>query len=317
VNPEAIIDTYVTDVVRRLPRKQRADVAFELRSLLAEELQGRADDTGRSADAAMTMDLLAEFGRPMDVADRYRPAGFTIIRPADAPGFARVSLIGVALQWVVSLVAVYSVPMDAGAPGGDWLSRLGSWWLTWGLGSFWWPGFLVSASIVAAVVSTRRVPKVKPPLAILDRDRVSRPLIVLYMALAAVGSAPLIAIPSIATWGSALPEPVVEAFTLDAEFLAYRAPWALLLWAAALGLVAALLVAGRWTRAIRIAAAVGDVVWIGLLAWWVAGPIFVTEAAYETTRAILALLAIGIVVDLVFTVRRIARPIAAPVLESS
>lgn len=313
MNPEAIIDTYVTDVVRRLPRKQRADVAFELRSLLAEELQGRADDTGRPADAAMTMDLLAAFGRPMDVADRYRPAGFTIIRPADAPGFARVALIGVALQWLISLVAVYTAPMDATAPGGDWLSRLGTWWLTWGLGSFWWPGFLVSASIIAALVSARRAPKEPAPFAVLDRDRVNRALIVLYLALAAVGSVPIVAIPSIATWGSALPQPVVQAFTLDGEFLTYRAPWVLLLWAAALGLAVALLVAGRWTRVIRIASAVGDVVWIALLAWWVAGPIFVSPLADETTRGILALLAVGIVVDLVFTVRRIARPIAAPV----
>jgi len=314
VNPEAIIDTYVTDVVRRLPRKQRADVAFELRSLLGEELQDRAESADRPADAAMAMDLLAAFGTPIDVADRYRPAGFTIIRPADAPGFARVSLIGVALQWLVSLVAVYSVPMDAAAPGGDWLSRLGGWWLTWGLGSFWWPGFLVSASIIAALVSARRVPKDRAPVAILDRDRVNRPLIVLYMALAAVGSAPLIAIPSIASWGSALPQPVVQAFELDAEFLAYRAPWALLLWAAALGLGIALLVAGRWTRPIRIASAVGDVAWIALLAWWVSGPIFVAPLADDTTRGILVLLAIGLVFDFVFTVRRIAKPIAAPVI---
>jgi len=312
VNPEAIIDTYVTDVVRRLPRKQRADVAFELRSLLAEELQDRAESAGRPADAAVTMDLLAAFGRPVDVADRYRPAGFTIIRPADAPGFARVSLIGVALQWLVSLVTVYSIPMDATAPGGDWLSRLGSWWLTWGLGAFWWPGFLVTASIVAALVSSRRVPKDAVPFVILDRDRVNRSLVVLYIALAAVGSAPLVAIPSIASWGSSLPQPVVEAFTLDAEFLAYRAPWALLLWAAALGIAVALLVAGRWTRTIRIASAVSDVAWIALLVWWVAGPVFAAPLADETTRGILALLAVGVVVDLVFTVRRIAKPIAAP-----
>ena len=85
MDPEAIIESYVGDIVRRLPRRQRNDVGFELRSLLHEELAGRAADLGRPADEAMAMDLLTAFGRPQDVADRYRPAGFTVIRPADAP----------------------------------------------------------------------------------------------------------------------------------------------------------------------------------------------------------------------------------------
>ena len=80
MDPEAIIEGYVRDVVRHLPRSQRQDVGFELRSLLLEDLAGRAADTGRPADAAMTMELLTAFGRPLDVADRYRPSGFTVIR---------------------------------------------------------------------------------------------------------------------------------------------------------------------------------------------------------------------------------------------
>ena len=34
------LDSYVSDVVKRLPRRQRVDVALELKSLLAEELAG-------------------------------------------------------------------------------------------------------------------------------------------------------------------------------------------------------------------------------------------------------------------------------------
>lgn len=78
----------------------------------------------------MVMDLLATFGRPQDVADRYRSAGFTVIRPADAPRFAWVALGGVALQWVLTLPAVFtgSTGMDeaVATAGGsdDWLMRL-------------------------------------------------------------------------------------------------------------------------------------------------------------------------------------------------
>ena len=37
MDPNAVIDSYVDDVVRRLPFRQRRDVGFELRSLLGEE----------------------------------------------------------------------------------------------------------------------------------------------------------------------------------------------------------------------------------------------------------------------------------------
>ena len=42
MDPQALIESYVDDVVRRLPRRQRSDVGLELRSLLGEELAARA-----------------------------------------------------------------------------------------------------------------------------------------------------------------------------------------------------------------------------------------------------------------------------------
>src|SRR5690554_3817169 len=106
MDAKAIIDSYVGDVVRHLPRRQRSDVARELQSLLDEELDGRAADSGRPADSAMTMDLLTTFRRPQEVAERYRPAGFTIIRPADAPRFTWIALGGVAVIWAITLPAL-------------------------------------------------------------------------------------------------------------------------------------------------------------------------------------------------------------------
>ena len=38
MDADALIDTYVNEVAQQLPRKQRSDVAFELRALLREEL---------------------------------------------------------------------------------------------------------------------------------------------------------------------------------------------------------------------------------------------------------------------------------------
>src|SRR5689334_12847552 len=101
--PEALIEAYVLDVMRRLPGKQRNDVGFELRALLTEGLRERAGDAGRVVDEAMALDLVREFGRPDDVAARYRPPGVPIIPPSHTPGFAWATVIGLALQWSISL----------------------------------------------------------------------------------------------------------------------------------------------------------------------------------------------------------------------
>jgi hypothetical protein len=66
-----LIDSYVREVAECLPRKQRADVASELRQLLAEELDAKAVAAGRPADAAMATELLRAFGRPAEAALRY------------------------------------------------------------------------------------------------------------------------------------------------------------------------------------------------------------------------------------------------------
>ncbi|ANJ25988.1 hypothetical protein [Agromyces aureus] len=313
MKPEALIESYVAEVVRYLPRRLRDDVGFELRSLLTEELRGRAGDG--EPDTATTLALLADFGRPAEVADRYRPAGFTIIRPADAPRFAWIALGGVAIQWVITLIATYTAP--ATGAGDDWLSRLGTWWLSAGLGAFWWPGLLVSLSIVAAVITARRgtdASEWTPRAAAgLDRDRISRPLYVLAIAGALVGIAALVAAINLATWWPWLPQPVLDAFVIDETFLTTRAPWALVLWAAAFASMIAVLIAGRWTRTTRLLSIVGNVLWIVLLVWWVAaGPIFVQPAADSVTKGCLILIAAICVLDLVITARHLRRGIPEP-----
>lgn len=310
MKPDALIESYVAEVVRHLPRRQRADVGYELRSLLTEELHGRSPEP----DSAATLELLASFGRPDEVADRYRPAGFTIIRPADAPRFAWVALVGVGIQWVLSLIAVYSEP--ATGPGSDWLSRLGTWWLSWGLGAFWWPGLLISLSIIAAAIGSRRgearewTPRAA---AVLDRDAVSRPLWVLALAGGLVGVAIVVALPVLGRVLPGLPQPVIEAFAFDPEFLATRAPWMLLAWAASFAIMIAVLVAGRWTRTTRILSLISSALMLAILIWWIlAGPIFVSPAAESVTKGCLVLVAAFVALDIVLTLRRLPRRIAVP-----
>ncbi|GGR27618.1 hypothetical protein ACFOE1_06155 [Agromyces mediolanus] len=318
MDPNAIIDSYVGDVVRHLPRRQRTDVARELRSLLREEVAGRAADGGRPVDADVTMELLAAFGRPADVADRYRPAGFTVIRPSDAPRFTWFALGGIAVIWLITLpAALLGVPPVVGWEyGADaWWGRLTVWWFGPGLGAFWWPGVLITFTLLSVLATRRResvttawAPTPAPvPRNAIDRDLVNRPLGVLFLALALLGASALLALPWLGSWAPDLPEPVLAALALDPEFLQWRAPWLLLLWAAELALFIAVLLTGRWgpiTQAVRGAL---DLVFIALLLWWVlGGPIFATAAADETTKFILVAFVIAIAVDAVVALRRAA-----------
>jgi hypothetical protein len=59
MTPQAVIEAYVSDIARRLPRARRNDVALELQALLQEELQGKAGDRGTAADEAMAAERLA------------------------------------------------------------------------------------------------------------------------------------------------------------------------------------------------------------------------------------------------------------------
>ena len=99
MNANDVIESYVTEVALQLPRKQRNDVAFELRALLDEELAARARAAGRAPDKAMAMALLREFGRPSEAAQRYhdRPA---LIDAADTHHF---------LIWAVGGAVVFAV----------------------------------------------------------------------------------------------------------------------------------------------------------------------------------------------------------------
>jgi hypothetical protein len=308
MNPDALIESYVGDVVRHLPRSQRNDVAFELRSLLREELEGRAADTGRDADAAMTLQLLSAFGRPADVADRYRPAGFTVIRASEAPRFARVALGGVVVQWVLSLVTVFSEPSTI-----EWLSRLGAWWLTWGLGAFWWPGLLISVSLIASYAGSRRRDAgewMPTRVVVRDRDQVRRPLFVFYIALGVLGASIVSTLP---VWSTQLSAPLVDAFRLDAEFLSWRAPWVLVLWAALLAVAIAVLIIGRWNTVARRLSLAVSIAWLALLVWWIAaGPIFVSDYTDEVTKLCLVVVAALSGIDLIVTIVRWTRRIRVP-----
>jgi len=96
MRPDDLIAGYVADVAEQLPIRMRSDVALELRSLLQEDLEARAEAAGRTPDEAMTLEMLRAFGHPSRVAERYHPE-WSIIDPGDTRSFVLAGVIGGAL----------------------------------------------------------------------------------------------------------------------------------------------------------------------------------------------------------------------------
>ena len=67
-----LIERYVTEVGKHLPRKNRIDIQAELRSTLEDMLEDRAQRAGRPVDEALAEELLREYGAPRKVAATYQ-----------------------------------------------------------------------------------------------------------------------------------------------------------------------------------------------------------------------------------------------------
>lgn len=100
-----LIDRYVVEVARHLPAKSAADVAKELHSLLSDALEARAADTGRPKDEALAVEVLREFGKPAEVAARYREPTY-LIGPDWYPIFKSVALGVLLLPLSIKVIEV-------------------------------------------------------------------------------------------------------------------------------------------------------------------------------------------------------------------
>ena len=96
-----LIDRYVYEVGRYLPRKNRADIQVELRSLLIDTLEARVEGEAGEEDVVA---LLKEFGPPAKVAASYRPESQYLVGPELFPIFRTVVGIALLVMLVVHVV---------------------------------------------------------------------------------------------------------------------------------------------------------------------------------------------------------------------
>lgn len=305
-----VIDAYVAEVAMQLPRKQRNDVAFELRALIGEGLQDKADEAGRPVDAAMALEFARAFGRPAEVASRYRPA-LVLIDPADGHTFLRAALIGMALVWVAGALVVLLAPGPH--PGGA-LGAVGQWWGNAVVPSLWWPGALVVYFALDAWVRRRWPQSQAWTPQVEGRSPGGRPALVLALVGIVVGLFVLLdptRVLDILFGGRAHPH-AYAALTYTETFRERQAPLLFGLVALEIPMFAFAILHGSWPemlRKVRMALAVlmcAVMVWVAL-----DGPVFMAAAGDRMFKFFLLLIVVVVLVDLGIKLRQTVRPAPA------
>ena len=100
-----LIDSYVSEVGRRLPRKTRNDIEAEIRSILQDMLDERSQKTGKAVDEEMTLEVLKTYGSPEKVAATYLGERY-IIGPRLYPIFMLVLRIVLVVIGVLAAIGL-------------------------------------------------------------------------------------------------------------------------------------------------------------------------------------------------------------------
>jgi hypothetical protein len=293
---DELIDSYVADVVMLLPRKQRRDVAQELRMLLREEVGAAASGQESREQAARA--LLDGFGRPADVAARYgSPA--TLIDPADTRRFLILAMAGAVLIPFGAILNVFTGQQGSRRELGQAIEK--AWPIV-----FAWLGLLVVGFAVAAWARRRRPDAGWKPRP-MPTDRISRPgraaAIIFFVLGTLVLTNPAWLIRTV-SGGRAAPA-AYEAFAYDEGFLRLRGPVVLGLMITGLIILATLVWHGRWRPWIRQAEMVHGLAMCIVLTWAIgAGPIFKATPTDRATKGAASLIILVTLIDLAVRTRR-------------
>src|SRR6188474_235110 len=99
-----LIDRYITELGKHLPRRNRTDIEAEIRSTLEDMLDERKQANGPS-DEATVLELLKEYGSPREVAATYKTHQY-LIGPRLFPTFEMVLRIVFAVVSGASLIGL-------------------------------------------------------------------------------------------------------------------------------------------------------------------------------------------------------------------
>ena len=120
-----LIDKYIAEVGKHLPRKNRTDIEAEIRSTLEDMLDERKTAEG-PAEEATVMALLKEYGSPREVAATYKTHQY-LIGPRLFPIFETVIKIVLAVVAGASLIGLAVSLAKIGLTGPEFVSSIGEW----------------------------------------------------------------------------------------------------------------------------------------------------------------------------------------------
>jgi len=118
-----LIDRYIAEVGKHLPRKQRADIEAEIRSTLEDMLEERKQAEG-AASEAQVIELLKEYGAPRKVAESYVGPNY-LIGPRVYPTFELVTRIVMIVLFSLALVALGLGIAKSSFTGPEFLKTVG------------------------------------------------------------------------------------------------------------------------------------------------------------------------------------------------
>lgn len=119
-----LIDKYIAEVGKHLPRRNRADIEAEIRSTLEDMLEERKQAQEQVDDAAIIA-LLKEYGAPRKVAESYVGPRY-LIGPRMYPFFEMVTRIVFAVLIAVTVVGLVIGLVQSSTTGSEFLKTVGN-----------------------------------------------------------------------------------------------------------------------------------------------------------------------------------------------
>jgi hypothetical protein len=119
-----LIDAYVSEVGRRLPKKTRSDIEAEIRSVLQDMLDERSQKSGKPVNDEMTLEILKEYGSPEKVAATYQGERY-LVGPRLYPIFMLVLRIVLIVTGVLAAIGLgIALSQTVGNPQGAFETTL-------------------------------------------------------------------------------------------------------------------------------------------------------------------------------------------------
>lgn len=307
-----MLERYIHEVGRRLPRKNREDVLAELRSSLQDALDDRTEGAPTEADVAA---LLKEFGPPKDVAASYSGDEY-LIGPALYPTYMTVIKIGASVLTVLFVILTAFLWGSGVLPGDsvaesllDMPGRLISSLL----------GFVGVVTVIFAVLERAGAAQEKPaagrqdwdpralPPATPERDRASwvGAGFSIFFDLVFLGIINLGSVPYVVN-----PDSPVQMFLLPIPRMLVLVLSVLLVVDIVLNVV--VLARGQWEVGTRTVKLANNLLWIGAVIWaiiaytaWVEGQVW-DPPALKTAVLMVRGVLIGVAVLIAFDSAQIA-----------